>query len=84
MGSASLVGGTVGAVLLLVLPAEAFTAIVPVLLAVSLVLVITQPTLQKALALGADDALLVTTRARAQDVKRVVESLKAAGRDELV
>ncbi len=31
-----------------------------------------------------DDALLVTTRARAQDVKRVVESLKAAGRDELV
>lgn len=29
-----------------------------------------------------DDALLVTTRARAQDVKRVVESLKAAGRDE--
>lgn len=31
-----------------------------------------------------DDALLVTSRERAQDVKRVVESLKAAGRDDLV
>ena len=31
-----------------------------------------------------DDALLVTTAERAQDVKRVVEALKAAGRTELV
>ena len=29
------------------------------------------------------DALLVTTRARAQDVKSVVEALRAAGRDDL-
>ncbi len=46
----SLLGAVAGAVLLLVLPAEAFTAIVPVLLGVSLVLVLTQPSLQKALA----------------------------------
>ena len=46
----SLVGSATGALLLLVLPEEAFTAIVPVLLGISLVLVLTQPWLQKALA----------------------------------
>ena len=43
LGVASLVGGTVGAVLLLVLPAGAFEAIVPVLIVLGLVLVVLQP-----------------------------------------
>jgi len=40
---ASLLGGSAGAVLLLVLPAGAFTAIVPVLIVLGLVLVVFQP-----------------------------------------
>jgi uncharacterized protein len=40
---ASLVGGSVGAVLLLVLPADAFETIVPVLILLGLVLVVFQP-----------------------------------------
>ena len=40
---ASLIGGTAGAVLLLVLPADAFTAIVPALVVLGLVLVVLQP-----------------------------------------
>lgn len=40
---ASLLGGAAGAVLLLVLPADAFTAIVPVLIVLGLVLVVCQP-----------------------------------------
>ena len=46
---ASLLGSVTGAVLLLRLPPEAFAAIVPVLLAVSLLLVVTQPFLQRRL-----------------------------------
>jgi len=46
----SLVGSVVGAVLLLWLPAQAFEAIVPVLIAVALVLVVIQPRLQRAMA----------------------------------
>lgn len=46
----SLLGSVGGAVMLLVLPPEAFEAIVPVLLAISLVLVVVQPRLQAALA----------------------------------
>jgi uncharacterized membrane protein YfcA len=42
-GSASLCGGTIGAVLLLALPAEAFSAIVPALIVVGCLLVIFQP-----------------------------------------
>jgi uncharacterized membrane protein YfcA len=45
----SLLGSVTGAVLLLQLPAEAFATIVPVLLAISLVLVIVQPRMQRAL-----------------------------------
>jgi hypothetical protein len=45
----SLLGSVTGALLLLVLPAEAFATIVPVLLAVSLVLVVVQPRMQAAL-----------------------------------
>jgi len=41
--SASLIGGLVGGILLLVLPAGAFTAIVPVLILLGLVLVVLQP-----------------------------------------
>jgi len=43
LGSASVVGGIVGAVLLLVLPSEAFSAIVPALIVVGLLLVVLQP-----------------------------------------
>jgi uncharacterized membrane protein YfcA len=50
LGSASLLGGIAGAVLLLSLPSEAFEAIVPVLIALALVLVIAQPRLARALA----------------------------------
>ena len=47
LGSASLAGGLVGAFLLLVLPADAFKAIVPVLIGIALVMVIFQPRLSK-------------------------------------
>lgn len=47
LGSASLIGGLVGAFLLLVLPAGAFKAIVPVLIGIALVMVIFQPWLSK-------------------------------------
>jgi hypothetical protein len=47
LGSASLGGGLVGAILLLVLPAGAFQAIVPVLIGIALVMVILQPQLAK-------------------------------------
>ena len=47
LGSASLLGGLVGAILLLVLPAGAFKAIVPVLIAIALVMVVFQPRLSK-------------------------------------
>jgi uncharacterized membrane protein YfcA len=50
LGLCSAVGGLLGAVLLLTLPADAFSAIVPVLIAVGLVLVVTQPFLAKRLA----------------------------------
>ena len=50
LGSASLLGGVIGAVLLLSLPGSAFEAIVPVLIAIALVLVVVQPRLSRALA----------------------------------
>jgi len=50
LGTASLLGGTLGAVLLLVLPADAFQAIVPVLIGIALLLVVLQPRLAKAVA----------------------------------
>jgi uncharacterized protein len=43
LGIASVTGGTAGAVALLVLPEEAFEAIVPVFIAVALVLIVLQP-----------------------------------------
>src|SRR6188472_1216783 len=43
LGRASLVGGLAGALLLLVLPEEAFAAIVPALILLGLVLVVFQP-----------------------------------------
>jgi uncharacterized protein len=50
LGSASLLGGVVGAILLLVLPQSAFKAIVPALIAIALVMVIAQPWLSKKVA----------------------------------
>ncbi|WP_433267280.1 sulfite exporter TauE/SafE family protein [Actinosynnema sp. CS-041913] len=47
---ASMLGGVVGAVLLIKLPEDAFATIVPVLIAVALVLVIAQPWLNRKLA----------------------------------
>ncbi|HVT71043.1 MAG TPA: TSUP family transporter, partial [Trebonia sp.] len=47
LGAASLGGGLVGAVLLLVLPAGAFNAIVPALIGIALVMVVFQPRLSK-------------------------------------
>ncbi len=47
LGSASVCGGLLGAILLLVLPASAFKAIVPVLICVALVMVVVQPWLAK-------------------------------------
>ena len=45
LGSASLLGGLLGAILLLVLPSGAFSAIVPALIGLAVVLVIVQPRL---------------------------------------
>jgi uncharacterized protein len=50
LGSASLLGGIVGAVLLLALPAEAFDSIVPVLVGLGCVLVIFQPVIGRRVA----------------------------------
>ena len=50
LGSMSLLGGVTGAVLLLVLPASAFKAVVPAFIAVALVLTVLQPRLNRALA----------------------------------
>ncbi len=45
LGTMSVLGGATGAVLLLVLPAAAFTAIVPVFIAIALILTVLQPRL---------------------------------------
>lgn len=50
LGSVAVLGGTTGAVLLLVLPASAFKAIVPVFIAIALILVVIQPRLNRELA----------------------------------
>src|SRR5271154_3953862 len=49
-GTMSVAGGITGAVLLLVLPAAAFKAIVPVFIAIALVLIVLQPRLARAIA----------------------------------
>jgi uncharacterized membrane protein YfcA len=54
---ASLLGGITGAVLLLVLPDEAFRAIVPVLIAVGLLMVVAGPALQRRAARGRDSTV---------------------------
>ena len=53
----SLLGGITGAVLLLVLPASAFKAIVPVFIALALVLVVLQPRIKRHLAERRIDAI---------------------------
>jgi uncharacterized protein len=50
LGAASVLGGITGAVLLLVLPAKAFQAIVPVLIALGCVLVVVQPAISRRVA----------------------------------
>jgi uncharacterized protein len=66
LGSMSAAGGITGAVLLLVLPASAFKAIVPVFIAIALVLTLLQPRIARMLAkreidLERKGALLVPT-----------------------
>jgi uncharacterized membrane protein YfcA len=53
LGSASLFGGMLGAVLLLVLPAAAFSAVVPVLIGLGCALVVVQPWLSRRMAVRA-------------------------------
>ncbi|MFI4992411.1 MAG: sulfite exporter TauE/SafE family protein [Solirubrobacterales bacterium] len=50
LGTSSLLGGVTGAVLLLLLPASVFKAIVPLFIAIALVLVLLQPRLKQLLA----------------------------------
>jgi uncharacterized protein len=50
LGAASALGGLLGAILLLVLPADAFKAIVPVLIGIALLLVVFQPWLARTVA----------------------------------
>ena len=54
LGSASLLGGTAGAVLLLVLPSEAFDTIVPVLIALGVLLVVVGPLISRRVAAQAE------------------------------
>ena len=62
LGSASLIGGIAGALLLLVLPAGVFRAVVPVLIVLAVALVIAQPRLSRRF-VGADPAPSTTRRA---------------------
>jgi len=57
LGTSSVLGGITGAALLLVLPASAFKAIVPVFIALALVLVVLQPRLKRRLAERKIDAI---------------------------
>lgn len=50
LGTVAVLGGITGAVLLLILPASAFKAIVPVFIAIALVLVVIQPRINRELA----------------------------------
>jgi uncharacterized membrane protein YfcA len=54
LGVASVLGGTTGAVLLLVLPAPAFGAIVPELIALGCILVVAQPAISRRVAARAE------------------------------
>ncbi len=56
LATASVLGGIVGAILLLSLPASAFKAIVPAFIAIALVLIVLQPRLSRALARRRDGA----------------------------
>jgi len=52
LGAASAAGGLTGAILLLVLPAEVFRTVVPVLILVACVLIVAQPSLSRRVASG--------------------------------
>ena len=55
LGSASLIGGIAGALLLLLLPSSAFDAIVPVLIVLGCVLVVVGPRIQRRVAARAEE-----------------------------
>ncbi len=71
LGVASALGGLVGAVLLLTLPASAFKAIVPALIAIALVLVLAQPRLARRLAARRAAEAAAADQAGAQQDERV-------------
>jgi uncharacterized membrane protein YfcA len=54
LGSGTLIGGSIGALLLLVLPSEAFDAIVPVLVGLGVLLVVLGPRISRAVAARAE------------------------------
>jgi len=54
LGTASLLGGTAGAILLLVLPSAAFDTIVPVLIGLGVLLVVTGPLISRRVAVRAE------------------------------
>jgi uncharacterized membrane protein YfcA len=62
LGVASTIGAVIGAVLLLVLPADAFSAVVPILIVIALVLVVLQPWLARRLAAKRADATEVAPK----------------------
>ena len=85
LGTASVLGGIVGAILLLSLPPDAFEAIVPVLIALALVLVIVQPRLSRMIAARRERVAparrpaAVDGRLRHRDLRRLLR--RGTGRD---
>jgi uncharacterized protein len=76
LGSASACGGLLGAILLLVLPADAFQAIVPALIGIAVVMVIVQPRLARWMA----RRQVTRSAAAAGDADPLLEPLEPPGR----
>jgi uncharacterized membrane protein YfcA len=81
LGSASLLGGLAGAIALLVLPQGAFTAIVPVLIGIAMVMVVIQPRLAAWVAArqaGRQQALVTVPATAVQATKAVPATTSTA------
>ena len=79
LASASLVGGVAGAVLLLVLPAGAFAAVVPALVTLGIVLVALQPVINRRLAARRAASPEAVTEARRRDSSWLWPATAAVG-----